>query len=175
MDLWHHSRENTTLVLLGVDLTLHWLDPGDQPPWSHLGQGRARIGPITALRKLTSAARAHYDNPTIVWVEHFEPEAIHPCQPLLRLLDEANLLAACENEEIPALLCGHTHESRVYSIGGMLLSVCGTTTQYHAPLGNYLHVLEFQIEEELKLSVEAYRYTSHGRQQGGTFSFFHRY
>jgi hypothetical protein len=137
-------RGGATLVLLGADFTLAAGDFGTPIPLGHYGQGRAYQKRVRVLEQQTRQTRAHYPDCAVLWVVHFEPKTRFY---LLKLLQEKRLIQAANQSGVAAILCGHTHRSRkLRRLGNTPLYVCGTTTQFYAPRGNYLHILEIEVD-----------------------------
>jgi predicted phosphodiesterase len=158
--LWVRQRSGETLVLLGVDLTLHRHDMGSQHlPLGFLGRGRAYRKRLKELCSLTHQSRRQYPGCAILWVIHFEPEAQNPW---LRLLDERYLAAALQQEPADAILCGHTHESSPAKLfGSVPVFVCGTTTQHASVHGNSLLALDVTVQTgspQPQFACQVFRY-----------------
>jgi 3',5'-cyclic AMP phosphodiesterase CpdA len=139
--LWQHNRQGATVVIIGADFTLY---PGDNANhvFGHLGRGRADQPRVDALRTQTARARNDHPDCVVLWAIHFDPEQKGD---LLELLEEHRLKSAADAEAIGLILCGHTHQSRFSRFGNAHLAVCGTTSQFHAPPGNQLHVVELDV------------------------------
>jgi hypothetical protein len=98
----------------------------------------------------------------VLWVVHFLPLQTNAW---LRLLDADLLLAAASEERIPAVLCGHTHGPSALladpAAPGGRFCLCGSTTQYCEPNGNWVNLLDITItlaEATPTLTLHRYRY-----------------
>jgi 3',5'-cyclic AMP phosphodiesterase CpdA len=146
--LWTGSRHGAALAVIGADFCLGDGDAGGLVVYGHLGRGR--VYDNLAHQLVEQSARARAENPAcaVVWAIHFEPEA---GEDSLALYDPEGRLAGAVAEARPAaILCGHTHlESQRKAFAGVdgLVCLCGTTTQWHAPYGNYLQVIEVEVDE----------------------------
>jgi hypothetical protein len=109
----------------------------------HYGRGRVYDEPLRVLRDLTRQVRKECPGCIVLWVVHFEPES---AKGGLELLNDQALVQAATQEQVPAILCGHTHRSLVKPVGGGTTEVfvCGTTTQYFVqpPDTKCLHILQ---------------------------------
>lgn len=147
-------RGGAALALVGVDLTLASGDRGSGP---YFGQGRAYRHRMEALGDVTWAIQRAYPKCAVVWVIHFRPNAAWP----LQLLDMENLEEAVGNFHPAAIICGHTHDLDQFDLRGTPVWVCGTTTQRYAPDGNWLQVIQVDVDPELgatSFKVVPYRY-----------------
>jgi 3',5'-cyclic AMP phosphodiesterase CpdA len=165
-------RRSAALVTVCADFSLPRGDRGQRahkflPGW--LGQGRVTNSTLDALVDLTQqeiAARGDEGLRTaVIWAIHFDP---HTTDEVLQLLDSDRLLEAAQRNQVIAILCGHTHESKVKTLGtGVRIFACGSTTQACSPQGNDFQVLEFDVPEDFAQPVTsvlfAYRYSGHRR------------
>jgi 3',5'-cyclic AMP phosphodiesterase CpdA len=159
--LWAHRRGGAELVLFGVDFSLRRSDGGSGfcgLPLGFLGQGRAYPRRLQALRQATQAARHQNPNVVGIWVMHFEPAAADPS---LALLDDQRLAAVLRQEQVAAILCGHTHASNPNKhFAQTPVFVCGTTTQHASAHGNHFHLLDIDISAGFppQLTCRVFRY-----------------
>ena len=160
-ELFRRTRQGMTLVLLGADFTLRPGDLGGVGPttfvsaWTslfsiwHYGRGRVYDGTLQALRTLTQKVRQECQPCVVLWVVHFEPESTKAG---LELLDDQLLVQAATEEQVPAIFCGHTHQSRLRPLAGGASTayVCGTTTQFYVqpPDTNAVHMLQIDVPDD---------------------------
>lgn len=171
------------LVVVGADFALGRRDLGKRHYWlpGWLGQGRV-TGPHnqgtlaqlqTATQNLRAQLRTASGDPVILWAIHFD---VFSPDESLQLLDSASLVRAARDENVPVLLAGHTHETKIKPVASlastMMLGasapaaavlVCGTTAQAGASQGNDFQVLTLDVPDgpagPLTLSVDWYRYS----------------
>jgi 3',5'-cyclic AMP phosphodiesterase CpdA len=143
--LWLEPEESW-LALIGVDFTLAKNDLGE-PIGPHglvpgyLGQGRVYRGRLENLVRITQAVREKCPECAVIWAIHFNPVSGDDA---LRLLDATGRFTqAVTDNEVAAILCGHTHYSGRYSFAGTDVWSCGTTTQHQPAFDNHLHYIEF--------------------------------
>lgn len=161
--LWDDARggQPPNLVLVGTDFTLHPRDYGGNPLGipnaGRFGRGKVYAAQKRRLLRETRAIRQTYPDCTVVWVIHFEP---YCNDTFLKLLDEKSLIDAANVCLVPLVLCGHSHRSSLRPVGEAAYSVCGTTTQAHAPDGNHLHVLDIDVDpgRRPKIACHMYRF-----------------
>ncbi len=138
---WEGAREGEWLVLIAADFTLDDGDNGSIPVIGHLGQGRAYASRVETLRAATLQARVDHPGCTVLWLMHFHPLVYG----VLELLDAGNLAMAVQGLSVGAILCGHTHQfQKAAAIGGCPIFVAGTATQFHAPQGNDIQLVEVE-------------------------------
>ena len=89
----------------------------------------------------------------------------------LQLLDAFNLLAAARDEKVLAVLCGHTHKRSALLLDPRAPDVpfclCGSTTQYHEPNGNFLNLIDITLdsaEGAPAVSLHSFEYSSFSGQ-----------
>jgi len=142
-ELWTCRKAESTLVILGADLTLR---PGEigEGPWGYLAQGRAYRDTLTRLRDITESARRRDPLAIVVWVIHFDPTVEDGAH---ALLDSHHFREAVEQQQVPTVLCGHVHYNYSTPFATANLYVCGTTTQHYAPWGNRLNLIEIDVSE----------------------------
>src|SRR5207245_2747407 len=118
---------------------------GGLPVYGYLGRGLVTSRVVSALVAETLRAQDEWAGCAVLWILHFEPAA---GDNLLRLHDPQGLLATAIAQTQPAgLLCGHTHlASRQDMFAGVPVFVCGSTTQWYAPHGNYLQVVTVEVD-----------------------------
>lgn len=180
-ELWRHTRTGVTLVLLGADFTLRPSDLGGSGPsalisalplffsvW-HYGRGRVYDEPLGRLRDLTRKVRQEAQPCVVLWAVHFEPETTNTG---LELLGDQLLVQAAAEEHVPAILCGHTHRSRVRALAGGITTayVCGTTAQYYVGPhnANAIHVLDIDTPADCSAppTITCRRYTYDSVRKG---------
>jgi hypothetical protein len=180
-ELWRETHDGVTLAVIGADFTLPGGDPGQHCPYGvwqvpgRLGQGRATHGGkddsgrnvLRDLEGLTRNARSSPDPCVVVWAVHFDPMNSVDCS--LQLLDSRHFLDACDQLNIPLVLCGHTHMSRRDASRNTRVEVCGTTTQFHTSHGmNELHLVTIDwtgnADDRPQIAVDRYSYQTGGRQ-----------
>jgi hypothetical protein len=144
--LWHQGRRvahglvlqqgNSILHILKADFTLRHGDHGQKfymlPGW--FGQGRVEQPILDQLVDATEQARNYYRNLgslTTLWAIHFDP---FTTDETLKLLDSELLAQAAQKLRIPAILCGHTHETKLKALSdATFVFVCGTAAQVGSP------------------------------------------
>jgi hypothetical protein len=106
-----------------------------------------------------------------LWVIHFEPEAQDQ---LLALLDDDELAVSLARAGVAGVLCGHTHlQCRHKKFAGSSIYVCGTTSQYFAPEGNYLQIIDVEVNPGAPPPVTIdFRPFRFGRSDDGKSGFF---
>lgn len=99
---------------------------------------------------------------TVLWLIHFLPFNVNRW---LQRLDVGPLLAAASAEQIPAVVCGHTHGPSAFltdpAAPGVQFCLCGSTTQYHEPNGNWVNLLDVTFPSPRTaptLTLQRYRY-----------------
>jgi hypothetical protein len=122
------------LAVVAADFTLKAHDNGKAffvlPGW--YGQGRVDLQVVKDLKAKTQDLRdlcreQNLDEPALLWAIHFDAAATDET---LKLLDGDFFTQAAEEEKITAVLCGHTHESKIKPLGAVTTAfVCGTTSQ----------------------------------------------
>jgi hypothetical protein len=130
-------RGTSVLHIVKADFTLRRGDGGQRfyalPGW--LGQGRVEQTVLDNLMAATKDARLRYTdegwNPVTLWAIHFDPFATDQ---LLLLLESEKLAKAAQELNVAAILCGHTHESKLKPLSDRtVVYVCGTTAQAGSP------------------------------------------
>jgi 3',5'-cyclic AMP phosphodiesterase CpdA len=132
-------RGGHTLHVLMADFSLPAGDRGQAyyglPGW--FGQGR--VGPHVLQQLGTLTQHLHGPRATVVWAIHFDPFTTDGA---LLLLDSTALRQELHRLQragvvVPAVLCGHAHESKTKPLtDGTTVFACGTTTQAFAEQGN---------------------------------------
>jgi hypothetical protein len=143
--LWTGQRDGASLALIGADFCVAAGDEAGGPPvFGHLGRGHVSAAVTDRLVELTQEVRQQGRGDVVLWAIHFEPEA---AESTLTLFDPEDLLSAAVAAAQPAaILCGHTHlASNDKPFAGTRVFVSGTTTQWFAPYGNYLQVVEVDV------------------------------
>lgn len=130
-------RGASVLHIVKADFTLHRGDSGKWfymlPGW--LGQGRVEQTVLDDLVAATKHARCQFTDegchPVTLWVIHFDPFATDQ---VLLLLESAKLAKAAQELNVVAILCGHTHETKLKPVSDKtVVYVCGTTAQAGSP------------------------------------------
>lgn len=168
------------LALIAADLTLHPLDLGQVHFAGWLGQGRAYPNVVADLEQKTQdvidacrqaahdrPGEEYWEHPAIIWAIHFDvTTAAHT----LKLLDADNLIQALKRRSIPALLCGHTHESLLMPVTWTTNAlIAGSATQGAtlnrfdpAETANDIQLLQVDVPDStvdpLKIEVTWFRY-----------------
>ncbi len=157
--LWVGQRDKATAVLIAADFTLPPSDEGCAK-WGRFGQGDVTLPTLTRLVELTTQVRTRYPGCVVLWMVHFDPEARDPNLTLCH----SDLLKTTVTSQAPAaILCGHTHLVPVAKdLGSTQVLVSGTTAQFYAPHGNYLQIVEINVEPNLPPAITyvPYRYDS---------------
>lgn len=164
---------NASVLIWTIDLSLRGKDRGKRhyglPGW--LGQGRVlreilygAKGTPTAptpasLVRQTVSWRQHAIGqgltPVVLWAMHFDPFSTDG---LLQLLDSKLLIHATNQASVSAILCGHTHESKVKPLTSTTtVFACGTTAATFEP-HNEFQVLEIDVPDNGS-QVPAFRVT----------------
>jgi predicted phosphodiesterase len=133
-----------SLFLAFCDLTLV---PDDASSFvTAWGQGKAYSDRVGDLVSCTARIRALRPLAGIVWVVHFAP-GFAGISSLLRLLDEEDLIRAAEKAGINYILCGHTHEYRLYSLGAekAVAVLCAGSAAQRCERPNSLHAIELEV------------------------------
>jgi predicted phosphodiesterase len=138
------TRGDVGLAIIGADFSLQQGDNGDQAFYGHFGRGRATKPVVDKLVTLTSNYRERHPDCVVLWVCHFDPLA---AEHELALLDADVLSNAIREAHPAAILCGHTHSvNERKTFEGCPVFVCGTTTQWYAPSGNHLQVIDINVD-----------------------------
>lgn len=136
------------LALVGADFTLRHAADATARLGGAFGQGRVHATTLRQLVSLTEALRQLDPAMAVLWVVHFPP-GFRDVAPALSLINDDSLIEAAEQQGVAAILAGHTHECRDYDIsfGAAPVRVlcAGTATQYHAPGGNFVHLVEIHV------------------------------
>ncbi len=161
------------LNVLKADFSLRSRDRGKRhyglPGW--LGQGRVLksilFGKPGGPRGLVAETQMWRDyfiqqlnlTPVNIWAIHFDPFSTDE---LLKLLDSDLLVGAAKAAGVTAILCGHTHESKVKPLSDTTtVFACGTTTSAHSAQNDF-QILEIEVPDGGKalptFRVTWYRY-----------------
>jgi hypothetical protein len=184
------TRGKASVLIWRIDFSLGSKDRGKRyyglPGW--LGQGRvlkkilygpngtpANVHPASLVRQTQSYrhdAINHGLKPVVIWAIHFDPFSTDG---LLELLDSDLLVGATEQAGVSAILCGHTHESKVKPLSSSTaVFVCGTTSAAGDVTHNDFQVLEIDVPEAEPrvptFRVMWYRYSPAHQKGGGVFS-----
>ncbi len=151
-----------TILIWTIDFSLPSADRGKRhyglPGW--LGQGRVSrkilYGPNGTAAALTPASlvgqtlswRQHAIEqgltPVVIWAMHFDPFSTDG---LLQLLDSDLLIEATGQASVSAILCGHTHESKVKPLSlTTAVFACGSTAASGEPHNDF-QVLEIDVPD----------------------------
>ncbi len=162
-ELWRDASDGASVVLIGADFTLPPRDAANQPPFGYLGRGRTSQSLIDELIAKTNSARETHPGCAVFWVIHFKPGL--PADHVLLLCDDNLLLdaaATAKDAGVVGVLCGHTHEKSAMSdVGGLPLYLCGTSAQCRASEGNYINLINADVDKEkgtCKVAVEFYAF-----------------
>jgi hypothetical protein len=130
-------RSPWVLHVVKADFTLRRYDGGKPFYWlpGWLGQGRVKQSVLDLLTAATTQARDEYANqgwsPITLWAIHFDP---FTTDATLSLLESEKLAQAAKDLNVPAILCGHTHESKLKPLSdATCVFACGTTAQADSP------------------------------------------
>lgn len=174
------TKGRAALQIWMIDFSLRSLDRGKRhyglPGW--LGQGRvlreSLYGPegtpaAPTPASLVSQTLSRYQKaigqglaPIVIWAMHFDPFSTDA---LLQLLNSDLLIAATRKAGVSAILCGHTHESKVKPLSPTTaVFACGTTSASGDEPNNDFQVLEIEVPDTGPLvpsfRVTWYRYDS---------------
>jgi hypothetical protein len=142
---------------LKADFTLRGHDRGLRfyglPGW--LGQGRVRRATLwgrPGLKGLVDETKQWHDFyrqegliPVLIWAIHFDP---FTTDGTLQLLGSDLLVQAAQDAGVTAILCGHTHESKIKPLSATTtVYACGSTAQAGSPQ-NDCQVLEVDVPED---------------------------
>jgi 3',5'-cyclic AMP phosphodiesterase CpdA len=154
---------NAAVLTWTIDFSLHDKDQGKLhyglPGW--LGQGRVLreilYGPNGtaaapdpgSLVDDTQSWRQHAIDrdlaPVVIWAMHFDPFSTDG---LLQFLDSDLLVEATSKAGVSAILCGHTHESKIKALSSKTaVFACGSTTAA-AEAHNDFQVLEIDVPDD---------------------------
>jgi len=180
-------RQGMALRVWAIDFTLRPWDYGKRnyllPGW--LGQGRVLAdvlygnpgGPgkpapgslVDEAQRWAKAMRAKELTPVAVWAIHFDPFGSNP---LLELLDSGLLAEATREANVVAVLCGHTHETKVKPLTDKtVVLACGATTAAAEPCNDF-QVIEIDPPSDPAVNprpvfrVTVYRYDGPAGQVG---------
>jgi 3',5'-cyclic AMP phosphodiesterase CpdA len=144
-------RGNARLQIFKADFTLPRHDRGKLfcglPGW--LGQGRVRPALLARLAAQTQQWRddslLQGVKPVSLWALHFDPFSTDAT---LQLLGSDLLAQAAQAAGVTAILCGHTHESKIKPLSDTTtVYACGTTAQAGSP-HNDCQVLEIDAPDD---------------------------
>jgi hypothetical protein len=165
---WCLRNPARNLVIVGADFALRRRDRGKPHYWvpGWFGQGRASDRIVQRLESATTECRQRFrigasgPEPLVLWAIHFDPFAPDAT---LQLLGTERLARAADRLQIPLILSGHTHESKIKPLTPLtLVLACGTTAQAHAPQGHDFQVLRLNVPPTsggpLQVDVDYYRY-----------------
>ena len=139
------KRGNAMVQIWAMDFTLRRGDPGVMHYFhpGKYGQGRVQRDILYGAKgspakpDATSLVQQSIDERVkakknkrelvTIWAMHFDPTSTDPD---LQLLDSRELIEATERAGVSAILCGHTHESKVKALTSTTtVFACGSTAQ----------------------------------------------
>jgi hypothetical protein len=142
-----------------------WLGQGRVPRDILCGVGGTPLAPtkgslVQRTKKWRDDAIKAGVNPAVIWAMHFDPFSTDGG---LELLDSELLVDATRVAGVNAILCGHTHESKVKPFSPTTTVFnCGATSATGQPLNDF-QVLEIDVPSAVgavpKFEVMWYRYT----------------
>lgn len=156
-------RGRAALQIWMIDFSLRSLDRGKRhyrlPGW--LGQGRVlrqilygskgtplAPRPASLVNQTLSRSQKAVGQglkPVVIWAIHFDPFSTDG---LLQLLNSDLLVAATSRAGVSAILCGHTHESKVKPLSTTTaVFACGTTSASGDETSNDFQVLEIDVPD----------------------------
>jgi 3',5'-cyclic AMP phosphodiesterase CpdA len=159
-------RGNWVVHIVKADFTLRRRDRGRRFYWlpGWLGQGRVHQTVLDDLVSATAQARHEIRQkgcqPVTLWAIHFDP---FTTDQTLLLLDSDKLAREATQRKVTAILCGHTHESKLKPMSDTtLVYTCGTTTQANSPQWD-CQAIEVETDDTgvlpPKVRVAWYRYS----------------
>lgn len=132
-------RGNAVVHIVKADFTLHRGDNGLYHYWlpGWLGEGRVYRAVLDKLIDTTDQIRIQIRQsggfPITLWAIHFDPSSTDAT---LQLLDWRLFADAADAVPVTAVLCGHTHETKIKPLSAKTTAfVCGTTSQAAAARG----------------------------------------
>jgi 3',5'-cyclic AMP phosphodiesterase CpdA len=151
--------------LVKADFSLHRRDGGKPFYWlpGWFGQGRVLQTVLDQLIKATKRARdditQNHLKPVTLWAIHFDPSSTDRA---LELLDSRLLAQQAAELDVKAILCGHTHETKVKPLSPKtLVYACGTVAQAGSPQWDF-QIIEITTDDHghtpPKISVRWYRF-----------------
>lgn len=165
-------RKGSTVVhIIKADFSLRRGDHGRPsyrlvPGW--LGQGRVNQVVLDELVSVTDNVRDQITRrgwvPITLWAIHFDPTS---SDPTLALLDSKLFGDAADTADVSAVLCGHTHETKIKPLSSRATAlVCGTTSQARSSLAALTfwdcQVIELECSDDDgtldSIRVQWYRY-----------------
>lgn len=156
------KRRKASVLIWTIDFSLRSIDRGKRyyglPGW--LGQGRvlkkllygpkgtpALLDPASLVGQTLSWSQNAINQgltPVVIWAIHFDPFSTDG---LLQLLDSDLLSAATSQAGVSAILCGHTHETKVKPLSALTtVFTCGTTAASGEPHNDF-QVLEIDVPD----------------------------
>jgi len=99
------------------------------------------------MKVQTELLRARHKDIAIIWAVHFAP-AFDGLPEYLELIDHGHLIAAAEELGIHHILCGHTHEQRLYPVGngGSIKVYCAGSAAVKEEPRKTLHLFEIEVD-----------------------------
>lgn len=126
-------RGNAVVHVVKADFALHRGDNGRRHYWlpGWLGQGRVYRAVLDRLVATTDQIRIQIRQsgwiPITLWAIHFDPSSTDAT---LQLLDWKLFADAADAVPVGAVLCGHTHETKIKPLSPSTTAfACGTTAQ----------------------------------------------
>jgi hypothetical protein len=143
-------RGRAVVHIVKADFTLHRGDNGRRHYWlpGWLGQGRVYRAVLDRLVATTDQVRGQIRQsgwvPITLWAIPYDPSSTDAT---LQLLDWKLFADAADAARVRAVLCGHTHETKIKPLSPKTTAfVCGTTAQA-APARSVPAVWDCQIVE----------------------------
>jgi 3',5'-cyclic AMP phosphodiesterase CpdA len=159
------DRGSLSVSVIAADFNLKHKKHRDGKWWNKYAQGRVYRAPATPdiLGDLERATASAPEEAVVLWATHFPP-SFPSIPPAMKLIDDADLIAAANQHEVSAVLSGHTHEPVRYRTPWMDFEVlcAGTASQHHTSIGHHFHVIEISGNDKFDatISVEHYEYAA---------------
>jgi 3',5'-cyclic AMP phosphodiesterase CpdA len=163
------SRPGLTVKVIAADFNLkHPSHRLGRSFHNQYAQGRVYPEILSELVDKTMMATRRIKGPrAILWAIHFPPK-FPGIAHAMQLIDERALIDAARHCRVNAILSGHTHEAVRYTSPGTTYDVfcCGTTTQKHAPSGNFFHIINIEKDQhgQIVITPENYIFDSYYRE-----------
>jgi len=145
------KKDSDWIAFVGADFTLHekTLDPREEAGRGHVSEHILKSLRLLTKRVRESVQQRYEKSPAVAWVVHFAPE-FEGLDEFLVLENDAVLIAAAAEDSVNHILCGHTHEKRVYQARtqrSVTVHCAGAASAYKAPQGNVVQIVEFHAEQ----------------------------
>ena len=152
------SRGDTSVTIIGADLSLRRSRDCGLKPWNRYAQGKAYPDIVKKLEEVTRLALNNHGSKhaIVLWAIHFPPR--YPgLSPRMKLLDSDAIIRAANRSGVRAVLTGHTHNDLKYSRHGMKFEVlcAGTASEFLPKNGNHFQII---IIEDNELRLEHYEF-----------------